>query len=276
MHAIHFVPEQFPTIQAAVDAAEHTTTIIVCPHAYDETVVVRDKPYLVIQSARLSRRGVTVTGREGWGVFVIERSTLHLSGIVVRSNGRLRGIWVRDSKLSLQDCVVAGNRTWTQPDSNGFGAGMECRHSAVRIQKSTIVGNTIEQGGGTTTDALGGGIYFQDCNIEIAGSSIQANAVYSGARACGGGIYCERSRMRLWKSRVTDNSLRAGVCEGAGIYFKDPSECQLAGSVITGNGSAEGRGGGVFIEGDAGKVKIHRNTVVRQNHPDDVYIGTDP
>ena len=41
--------------------------------------------------------------------------------------------------------------------------------------------------------------------------------------------------------------------------------------LITGNGSAQGKGGGIFISGNARSVAIHRNTVVRQNHPEDVY-----
>ena len=144
MHEVLFVATQFQTIQEAVDAVKGPTTIVIEPGSYDETVVVRDKEYLVIQSARLSRRGVAIGGRDGWNVLAVENATLHLSGVEVRSNGRLRGISVTDSTLTLQDCIVAGNRTWTRPGADGVGGGMECRHSSVRIQKSTIAGNTVD------------------------------------------------------------------------------------------------------------------------------------
>jgi hypothetical protein len=72
----------------------------------------------------------------------------------------------------------------------------------------------------------------------------------------------------MWRSRVTENALYGERCEGAGIYFKD-SSAQLGGSVITGNGAADGRGGGIFVSGPSESVVVHRNTVVRQNHPDD-------
>ena len=72
----------------------------------------------------------------------------------------------------------------------------------------------------------------------------------------------------MWRSRVTDNALYSVKSEGAGIYFKD-SSAQLGGSVITGNGMAEGRGGGIFVRGHGDRVGVHNNTVVRQNHPDD-------
>jgi parallel beta helix pectate lyase-like protein len=273
VHEVVFVAAQFHTIQQAVDAVEGPTTIMVEPGYYDETVEVIDKEYLVIQSSRLSRRGVTITGRDGWGVLVVRRSTLHLSGVEVRSNGRLRGMWVEDSTLTLQDCIVAGNRTWAHSSPDAFGAGIECRHSSVRIQKSTIAGNTEDNLAQPSAAARGGGIFFEDCKIEIAGATIQANAAYSAEGAFGGGIWCAQSNLRMWRSRVTDNALRGYSCAGGGIYFKDPRLCELGGSVITGNGLLTGRGGGIFIEGDSSGVSIHRNTVVRQNHPDDVQRG---
>lgn len=294
MHDIFFVPQQFPTLQAAVDAVAGPATIMVEPGTYDESVVVRDKTYVVIQSVRMSRRGVTIAGGTGSSVLAIERSVVHLSGIEVRSNGRMRGIEVGGSTLSLQDCVVAGNRTGMGTSAQGVGAGMACVDSSVRIQKSTIAGNTVDFNpgwvaqpslssrqateapgstaiGAESRDALGGGLHFERCKIEIAGSSVQTNAAYSPTCARGGGIWCAASTMRMWRSRVTDNAMRAPLCEGAGLYLKDAGACQFGGSVISGNGAADGRGGGVFIAGDAAGISIHRNSVVRQNHPDDVW-----
>ena len=276
MQAVFFVPDQFPTIQEAVDSVVGPTTIMVVPGAYDETVVVRDRPSVVIESTRLGKRGVTITGRDDAGVLVVERSTLHLSGIEVRSNGRRRGFCVTDSTLSLQDCVVAGNRTGTgtgaEHPEGGSGAGLWCRDSSIRIQKSTIAGNTADASG-TAGAARGGGLFLERCTVEIAGSTVSANAAYADTRASGGGIWCSRGRMRMWRSRVTDNALRATLCEGAGHYLEDLLDGQLGGSVITGNGSAEGRGGGLYVAGDPAGVSIHGNTVVRQNHPEDVFPG---
>ena len=271
-HEILLVPQQFPTVQAAVDAARGPTTIVVAPHLYAETVRVIDKPYVVIQSSQLSRRGVTISGQGGSTVLCVERSTLHLSGIEIRSNARSRGIFVANSSISLQECVVAGNRARDGADEL-FGAGMLCRDSKVRIQKSTITGNVVNHCGAAAAIAGGGGLFLQDCQAEIAGGTIQANAVYATTRASGGGIWCERSTLRMWRSRVTDNALHALSSEGAGIYIKAPLGCQLGGSVITGNGGPQVRGGGIFVEGDSARVAVHRNTVVRQNHPTDIDFG---
>src|SRR5215471_3947960 len=256
-------------------------------------------------------------------VLCIERSTVHLSGLVIRSDGRLRGICARDSSLSLQECVVACNRVSSRAYSGGVGAGMAgessstvgagkagesssavgagiaCWNSSVRIQKTAVIGNVVESmaetpvelsefrvqalacsnstsnlKAGTRTEALGGGLYFHVCRVEIAGCTIQGNAAYSPTAARGGGIWCWNTSMRMWRSRVTDNALRGSVCEGGGIYFKDAAGCELGGSVITGSGFPEGYGAGVFIEGDPSAVSIHRNTSVKLNFPDDVHLVT--
>lgn len=263
---VFFVPEDFRTIQAAVDALVRPATIVVSPGLYRESIRVSALPYLVIQSSCLSRRGVTLAGNDGEAVLSVDDAALHLSGIEIRSNARTRGMIVSGSTLTLQECVIAGNRVGDDAQEP-FGAGMLCRRSKVKIQKSTVAGNTVECPPARL--AGGGGLYFEDCKVELAGSSVQLNAVYARHEARGGGIWSERSRMRMWRSRVTDNAVHAAECEGGGMYLRDSIDSQVGGSVITGNGGPLARGGGIFVSGDAANVAIHGNTVVRQNHPDD-------
>lgn len=263
---VFFVPEDFRTIQEAVDAVAGPATIVVSPGLYRERLRVAAVPYLVVQSSRLSRRGVTLAGDGGDAVLSVHDSALHLSGIEIRSDARARGMIVSGSKLSLQECVIAGNRVG-EDAREPFGAGMLCRGSTVKIQKSTVGGNTVECPSAQT--AGGGGLYFDDCKVELAGSSVQLNTVFARHEARGGGIWSERSRMRMWRSRVTDNAIHAAKCEGGGMYLRSAIDCQVGGSVITGNGGPTARGGGVFISGNATNVAIHGNTSVRQNHPDD-------
>lgn len=276
---ILFVPQEFPSIQSAVDAITGPATIVVYPGSYDESVVIASKQSVVIQSSNLSRRGVTITGSDSRGVLVIENSSVYLSGIEIRSGRRMRGILATDSTLSLQECVIAGN--FCGLESGEFaakGAGMCCVRSAIRIQKSGITGNAIdmpdasaEAGMTTNIEARGAGVYLESCKVEIAGSTIQANEIYSYGGASGGGIWCHDCRLRVWKSRVTDNYLRAKSCQGCGVYLRKMIACEIGGSVITGNGFVDGNGGGVFIEAGSNNVSIHRNTIVSHNHPDDLY-----
>jgi hypothetical protein len=263
---VFFVPEDFRTIQEAVDAVVRPATIMISPGLYRERIRISAVAYLVIQSSRLSRRGVTLAGNDGDAVLSVQDSAVHLSGIEIRSNARNRGMIVSGSTLSLQECVIAGNRIGDDAQEP-FGAGMLCRRSTVKIQKSTVAGNTVQCPSARL--AGGGGLYFDDCKIELAGSSVQLNAVYAWHEARGGGIWSERSRMRMWRSRVTDNAVHGTKCEGGGIYLRNSIDSQVGGSVITGNGGPTVRGGGIFVSGDAANVTIHGNTAVRQNHPDD-------
>lgn len=267
-HEVLLVPEQFATIQLAVDAVSGPSTIVVAPGVYSECVRIIGKRSIVIQSARLSRRGVTISG-DGTeaAVLFVERSGLYLSGLEVRSNVQLRGILVIQSSISLQDCIIAGNRTGDGP-VGAFGAGIFARDSQVHIQKSAVVGNTVDCQAAAI--AGGAGLYLNDCRSEIAGSTIQGNSVYAGGELRGGGIWAERSSMRMWRSRVTDNALYGESCKGGGVYFKDALTSRVGGSVITGNGCQNGRGGGTFADGDSTQINIHRNTVIRQNYPTDL------
>ena len=263
-HDVLLVPSQFSSIREAVRAIHRPSTIMVSPGVYAEDLFLADLPSVVISTTRFGKRGVTLVGATAASVIRIEDARVYLNGLEIRSHGRARAISAIDSSIAFQECVLAGNRVHG-PNGEGCGAGMWCLRSSVRVQKSMIAGNTAET---STGGASGGGLHLVDCQVEIAGSSIQANAVYGSAAARGGGIYCEGSQMRMWRSRITDNAVYGPRGQGAGIYFKD-SSAQLGGSVITGNGMAEGTGGGIFVSGDPEPVVVHGNTVVRQNHPDD-------
>jgi len=243
---IFTIPGDFPTLQAAIAAVVRPATILIAPGVYAGPFYVSGIAYVVIQSTAMSRRGVTLTAGDAEAVLSIEGSTVHLSGIEIRSNQRTRGMAVRDSKVSLQECVIAGNRTTTS------GSAMLCTRSSVHLQKSIFSGNTVESDG----DARGGALDLDECTVQIAGCTIQANAIYARGEAKGGGIFCRASRMRMWRSRVTENL-------GGGMYFEKPGDTQIGGSVINGN-----NGGGIHIDG--GEIALHRNTSVKLNFPDDV------
>src|SRR5437660_4458719 len=121
-HDVFLVPSQFPTVAEAIDAVVRPTTIMIEPGVYAEDLRIVGKEDLVIESTRLSRRGVTLAGKDAMQVIAIEGSVVHLSGIEIRSNHRARGISANESSVSLQECVLAGNRAGRVSDQP-FGAG---------------------------------------------------------------------------------------------------------------------------------------------------------
>lgn len=252
-HDILTIPGDFPTLQAAIAAIVRPSTILLAPGVYAGPFSLSAIGYVVIQSTAMSRRGVTLMADAGEAVLAVDGSTLHLSGIEIRSNQRTRGMIVRDSKVSLQECVIAGNCT------TSAGAAMLCTRSSVHLQKSVFSGNSVE----SEDEGRGGALDLDECTAHIAGCTIQANTIYARRAARGGGIFCRASRMRMWRSRVTENALYAPSSLGGGIYFEDPGDTQIGGSVIGNN-----NGGGIYVAG--GEIAIHRNTSVRMNFPGDV------
>ncbi len=173
------VPQEFPTIQAAVDAAPQGATILIAPGNYRENVTITKsltlqgaergrtsisgreelKPALFIEnSAGIDVRVRDLTITEGYvhGIHVKGNATVKLNNSAAFSN-RGSGIWAEGSgQLILQDSVVSGNGH-AGLNIIGFNAqimeseiSMNGRdgvstitgsHSQIRIMKSTISGN---------------------------------------------------------------------------------------------------------------------------------------
>jgi hypothetical protein len=60
-----------------IEAVFRPATIMISPGVYAEDVRVAGKPYLVIESTRLSKRGVTLVGADATSVMTIEGSVVH-------------------------------------------------------------------------------------------------------------------------------------------------------------------------------------------------------
>jgi hypothetical protein len=178
-HDVFLVPSQFSSIQEAINAIVRPSTIMVSAGVYYEDLLLVGKPDVVISTTRFGRRGVTLVGATADDVVHIENTSVYLSGIEIRSNGRARAISTFGSSLALQECVLAGNRVSDAHARHG-GAGLWCIQSSVRVQKSMIAGNNVQT---SDQSANGGGLHLVDCKVEIAGSSIQANALYGSVEA---------------------------------------------------------------------------------------------
>src|SRR5262249_47053240 len=109
-HDVFLVPWQFPSIQQAINAIVRSSTIMVSPGVYAEDLSLVGNPAVVISTTRLGRRGVTFIGVSADTVIHIENSSVYLSGIEIRSNGRARAISAIESSIALQECVLVGNR----------------------------------------------------------------------------------------------------------------------------------------------------------------------
>jgi parallel beta-helix repeat protein len=204
----------YKTIQEAINDAEADSTlgaaiIIVSPGTYYENLLFR-KDFLIYLFADSSDPAeVIIDGREiNPAVQVIEGGRANLNGLTIQ-NGRAYdggGIYVKDSGVSLDDCVVRDNEavrgggaiyvkngdlyitdsTIRDNDANSYGGGIYMENSSVTIRDNIISGNA--------TDMKGGGIYIKSVAdseiITIQSNTIRENeADNSIEEDLGGGIY---------------------------------------------------------------------------------------
>jgi len=114
------VPTQYPTIQAAVDAASDTDTIHIAPGVYYEQVRIVDKELSLIgQPGTFLRAYPGLVQEEGWGSVLVVRQVTNvvLRGLTFQGDqlaneqaqGMMGALYL-DSGGTVENCVFAGFR----------------------------------------------------------------------------------------------------------------------------------------------------------------------
>ncbi len=213
--AVRYVPDNYPTIQAAVNACSNGDTVIVAPGIYtgssNRDITFNGKSITVrsIDPADPNVVNSTVIDCEGQGrgfVFKMgENADSTVSGLTITNGYAFLGGAVycyNNSSPSIINCVITGN-------SAVFGGAIACANSNTRpkISNCKIIANSAVFGGGgiycngaspeirncviTGNSSLyGGAIYSHNAgNPVIANCTISANAASDSA----GAIYCYES-----------------------------------------------------------------------------------
>ncbi len=261
--AIIYVPDDFTTIQAAIDTAvSGYQEVVVRPGTYHEhdidflgkaitvrgtdpedssvvaaTVVDGDSlgSAFVFQSGEDSTSvltGFTITGGRalnGGGIFC-ESSPIITRNIITRnmaieSGGGIAGGGKFHSPI-VSDNIITGN-------SAASGGGVMCPSPISMV----ISGNTITD---NTATIQGGGII---CYYSIP---IMSNLISRNSARTGGGIYCISSSPMITNNLITSNE---STTSGGGIYCITASPT-LINNIVFDNGSGS-QGGGLHCEGSS-------------------------
>ncbi|MCH7884653.1 MAG: S8 family serine peptidase [Planctomycetes bacterium] len=266
------VPDEYETIQEALDAA-----------GTGDVVLVADGTYSGPGNAEIDFRGKAITLRSENGpdrctidatdmnigvVFVSgETPASRLEGFTI-AHARVCGVFCAGSGPTIRRCIVRNNGpvgtgiycfmrgdpiisdcTITRNSAGFSGGGIFCDQSSPTITGCTITQNTARNDGG--------GIFAFVSNLTIRDSIISGNF----ARGRGGGIFVIGGHPVIRESWIKGNTIRtsdANVGSGGGIHLLR-SEALVANCLVTGN-AAKVNGGGVYLE--SGNPVIANSTIL--------------
>jgi predicted outer membrane repeat protein len=198
------VPEDFATIQAAINAAPAGAVVSVAPGTYGpisfagKAVEVRSRSgaaSTVISAGNQPRYAVTFASNEG-RASVLDGFTITGGRGTMTGSPNGGGVRVSGASPTLRNLTVTGNQSIR-------GAGV-CIVGGEPLLSHVVVRQNVAQ--------RGGGLYAESANVAISRSTFERNE----ALTDGGGVYVQAATLALHDSAVRDN-IAQGV--GVGMYL---------------------------------------------------------
>jgi hypothetical protein len=220
--ATFYVPDDYPTIQGAIDASQHGDVIIVRAGTYFENIDFTGK-------------NITVESESGPDSTVIDGNQ---SGAVVMLHNY-------ESSSTVLEGFTLTNGTGEFYNSYSWGGAIFCWSSSPVIRNNVITGNWAELGGAICCD--------QGASPAITGNIIKTNI----AEDRGGAIYCDNdSNPAIVKNLIFQNEVT--LSSGGAIYSKYSSPT-ISGNTILDN-FAHTHGAGIYLT--YGSPVIENNTIL--------------
>lgn len=222
------VPEDYPTIQEAIDEANPGDTIIVSEGMYAEG------PIFITKSLTITADGhVEVDGLGNGSVFTVSADNVTIKGFTVKHSGLG---WARSGILlnRVQDCIIEGNTATNC--SSGISLVFSHRNE---VKENTATKNNIN------------GIYVRWSNWnEIEENNVSDNGVLP---ASGRGMLLERSNGNVIRRNTANNNFWTGILL---MFYNDENMIEENTAINNRNGIYLGRSNNNLIVGN----------VLRQNH----------
>ncbi|MHC4944926.1 MAG: right-handed parallel beta-helix repeat-containing protein [Planctomycetota bacterium] len=297
-----YVPDHYPTIQQAIDAAVNGDTVIVKPGTFVENIDFIGKAITVMSEEGPAN---TVIDANGYGRVVAfqnyEGPDSILEGFTLRNGYMMSGSGIYCYNAS--PTIMHNNVTENVPGQGG--GSIACRNGSPVIKFNSIHDNGIwyqEYGDGIICDEaspiitdndirsnLGFGIACFDSTPHIENNDLFGNGGY---QMLSGGIMCGGSSPTIMNNRIEFNgSTYAGagifcfygsspsivnnlVCNntgeaGGGIFCEDDCDPIITNNTIVGNTAEYSLGGGIFCQNNCHPIVT--NTIIWQNYPGQVH-----
>ncbi|MCK4694558.1 MAG: hypothetical protein KAT74_02285, partial [Candidatus Cloacimonetes bacterium] len=256
------VPADQPTIQAGIDVAADTDTVLVTEGTYFENIDFIGK-------------AITVASN-----FLIDGDPLHIENTIINgsqpTNPNYGSVVIFMSNEDTTSVIIGftlTEGTGTIVLGTGYGGGILCGNSSPKIISNIITNNNTDYTGGiecylysspiimnnvisnnTATLNCGGIEFFNNCNAYVEGNIISNNT----AQEWVGGVNINVSSPTLIGNIITENS----ATENAGGIMILDSEVNIINCTISGN-TCEENGGGIYVISGSDITLI--NTIVEGN-----------
>lgn len=212
------VPSEFPTIQAAIDAASSGDVVLVAPGLYEERITV-DVPTLMLVSETVG--GALV--RQSYGVVIVSADSCTLRGFSIESMMFASGnptLSLNGEGSLVEGCVLSKGKPCVSIYANG-----------------TLRGCTISEGRGGIEVLYGADVLLEECSVV---SNVTDN-VGGGLLVFANLIGPDKSNVTIIDCRFVNN--RADVAGGAlatDSSFEEPTRLTMERCLLLGNSSSVG------------------------------------
>lgn len=221
-----YVPDAYPTIQEAIDAAFNGCEIIVRPGIYNENIDFLDKA--ITLRSQGGPRTTIIDGTRSGRVVDIGWNSAVLDGFTIQNgyyNGYGGGILCDRGRPIINNCIITNNET------SSTGGGIALLSTSLPIISNCIISDNI-------TDDYGAGIYSYEDNTVTLTNCIICNNQTTAPDGKGAGIGLARTSM----TKITNCTFSGNISldGGAGLYTGSSysHKLNIVNSIFWGNGGS--------------------------------------
>jgi hypothetical protein len=238
------VPQDYPTIQAAIVAASDGDSVLVAPGTYPARIDFLSKT-ITVESAGGRDATIIDGGLAGTVVRIVAGAgqTPVLRGFTVRNGYAFPdagGVYTYGGPALIEENLITSNH-------GCFGSGLEANFSSATIRANVISDNHQNCSGG-----YGGGIVV----LGAGTTKVLGNVIDGNSNGSGGGIALFAAGAPTLSGNVIRNN--SGGSEGGGISMGNSSNALIVNNMIVGNSASAG--GGITWQGGPGPVVVN-NTI---------------
>jgi hypothetical protein len=269
------VPQDFATVQGAIDAAEDGDTVIVAPGTYGESINPLGKAITIRSTDPADPAIVEQTILDGGSERVVtvisgERMNTIIDGFTITGGSADLGggIGILGSEPIIRRCVFLSNT------ASNRGGGAYVYNASPRFDRCTFRANSANEGGGafiySANYARFDGCTFLENSATSEGGAYGSTFATTRFDRC---LFAENDGASRGGAYAGDNSLVLFVnsllrdniaVRGGALYLPDTAARFLNSTVVRNSATAEMAGGAVD---GFGSQPIFRNSIVRGNAP---------